>query len=310
MLKHSRCQTFNLCLQNEDMRRLDDLGQIVRAARKRLGYKNQAGLAALVGVDPRRLSELELGRRPLGPEVMGRLAECLGLPQLRDVAKCSGCRGPRQEEASFLRTTRVSRPLYDPPRDRSQEVRRHAARLEDGGLMESLQKALRERPDAQRVAWFLESISSASWLEYLYPAWELTSPDASPLRLAPNEVGYAHYALVDPETHAAVGDRLWPCLGIRRQGLTVLQFFNATMRTPKRLWTVDILQYSRRRRAPARWSVVEIDGLGHRGRWDRVKEEQVALSTLRLTGDQVRSGQAWSRIASWLETPGARAVEG
>ncbi len=82
------------------------------------------------------------------------------------------------------------------------------------------------------------------------------------------------------------------------------------MRTPKRLWTVDILQYSRRRRAPARWSVVEIDGLGHRGRWDRVKEEQVALSTLRLTGDQVRSGQAWSRIASWLETPGARAVEG
>lgn len=280
------------------MRQLTEIGAVVREARRRLGFHNLQELGALLGVDRRRLSAFELGLKPLDPRVLTSLSEILALPELACMAATT--RGPkrREVEADFLQSARVSRPCYDPPRDRDQEVRRRAAWHEAPDLMESLEEAHRKRPDFERVRQFLSSISSLSWLEYLLPAWELADPEAVPLRLAPNEVGYCHYALLDPVTFHAVGDRLWPALGLRRGDLTLIQFFNASIRTPKRLWTVDVLQYTRRLRRPALWSVVEVDGEGHRTRWDREKEEQIALRTLRLTVEEVCLGHAWQRIES------------
>jgi transcriptional regulator with XRE-family HTH domain len=282
------------------MRQLREIGKAVRAARLQRGFACASQLADLVGVDRRRLSELELGKRPLDRRAMARLADLLGIPKLSVPSACSNGKGSRQAEALYLRLARVSRPQYDPPRDREQDVRRVAAWREEPALMEWLNERYRERPDATRVEEFLNSISSASWLEYLYPARELVHPQAVPLRIAPNEIGYCHYALVDPETFAAVGDRLWPALGIRRHGRLLIQFFNATVRTPKRTWTVDILQYSRRRGQSARWTVIEIDGDGHRSRWDLLKEEQIGLPTLRLSSQQVRSDDVLTTIERWL----------
>lgn len=282
------------------MRHLAEIGPQVRAARKRLGFSRLGGLARLLGVDCRRLSAFELGQRPLGGQALTKLAEILSLPELATAAASARTRGRREAEAEFLQVARISRPCYDPPRDRKQEVRCRAAWTEEPELMGELERAYRRRPDYDRVQAFLASIASESWFEYLYPARELARPDATPLRIAPNEIGYSHYALADPHTFQAVGDRLWPALGLRRGGLTVVQFFNAFVRTPKRGWIVDVLQYSRQLRSPARWTVVEIDGDGHRSRWDREKEEQVALPMLRLTGEEVRLGHGWPKTERWL----------
>ena len=268
--------------------------------RQRLGFSTLGSLARRIGVDPRRLSAFELGQRPLGATSLRRLAEVLCLPELACAAGSARGRAHREEEAPFLRLARVSRPHYDPPRDRDQEFRRQAAWREEPELMEALEHAHRLRADFARVQAFLASIASESWLEYLVPASALALPDATPLRIAPDEIGYSHYALVDPRTCQAVGDRLWPALGLRRGGLTAIQFFNAPIRTPKRSWIVDILQYSHLPRRRARWTVVEIDGEGHRSRWDRQKEEQIGLATLRLAGDEVRHGHSWPTIERWL----------
>lgn len=285
------------------MRHLAEIGTKVRAARMRLGFSRVGDLACVIGVDRRRLSAFELGRRPLCGTALRRLSEVLALPELASAAASARARGRREAEAGFLRAARVSRPRYDPPRDRDQSFRRQAAWKEEPDLMEALDLAHRSRPDYEQVQAFLASIASESWVEYLYPARELALPDTRPVRIAPNEIGYSHYALVDPLTCQAVGDRLWPALGLRRGKHTIVQFFNASIRTPRRTWTVDILQYSHQSRRAARWTVVEIDGDGHRSRWDREKEEQVGLATLRLSGEEIRQGHAWPRIERWLGKP-------
>lgn len=276
------------------------MGADIRQARRRRGLTLRQ-LGAPFGLDERRLSDFELGLRSLPLEVVVTLSEFLGLPELTEAEFPCG-RRLRTVEKPFLRRHQVPRREYDPPCDRPPSVRRNAAHAIVPQLVERLEARHAERDDHARVEAFLQAVSCRSWLEYLVPAWELAL-DATPLRVSPHELGYSHYALVDPLTYEAVGDRLWPALGFSRDGVDAVAFFQAGMRPRYSLWILDILLYLRARGGRPRWGMIEVDGDGHRSERDEEKELQVGLTTVRLDEYDVVGGRFWDAVLEELLPP-------
>lgn len=284
------------------MKRLHETGQEIRHAREEQGLR-AAALCRKLGVDPRRQSDLELGRRQVAPKhlILVR-SELAGVepPEEPGEEKAQRGRQPRESERPFLRSLKVPAPDYDPPKDRHAGVRENDAYRRLPELTERLRSAYLARPDVQTVQEFLGAVSIGSYLEYLVLAEELGT--GVPLRVAPHELGWSHYALVHPVTFQAVGDRRWPALGHRGKWGWMVSFRQPSIRTPQRLWTPDVLFYTRLRGQPPRWRIIDVDGIGHDPQWDRLRREQLALPLLSLDTETVEEEKAWSAIHAFLGT--------
>lgn len=285
------------------MRRLQDIGFDLRQARERQGLP-AAHVCRNLGLDPRRQSDLELGRRRVAPHHINLVQQALhGSASTSDPGLLAAPRGRRRREAEreFLRSLRVPSEDYDPPKDRHAGVREQAAFRNCPGLAEKLRSAYLARADLDHVLGYLECVSLGSYLEYLVVAEELGS--GKPLRISPHELGWSHYALVDPTTLNAVGDRRWPALGHRGGWGWLVTFRQASIRTPQRIWTPDILAYVRLRGQPPRWRLVEVDGNGHDPRWSIPRQKQIALPLLSLDTRTIERGECWAVIREFLGIP-------
>lgn len=284
------------------MKRLQDVGQEIRQAREGQGLP-AAALCRQAGVDPRRQSELELGRRRVAERHVTLVRSALAGTEPAEPAgdeRARRGRRPREAERSFLRSLRVPVADYNPRMDRSAGVRENAAFRSHPELTERLRSTYLARPDRGAVEDYLSCVSLGSQLEYLLVAEELGT--GTPLRISPHELGWVHYALVDPVTFEAVGDRRWPALGHRGGWGAMVTFRQASVRTPQRLWTPDVLAYVRLRGCKPYWRFVDVNGQGHDPSWDELRREQLGLPLLALEAEDIVSGAAWTSIHEFLGT--------
>lgn len=169
---------------------------------------------------------------------------------------------------------------YLPPRDRSSRVRAAAAWLRYPPEMRGLTQIVRGRLDFKKVNAFCEKLSVGSALECLFVT-DLLATGARPAYVAPYWLPpRTPLATVCPKTREQVGHRPFPVL-IANNGVFVPQVsFLAN-----RVYTVDFLRHFE-----GNWSVVEIDGRGHRDHGDAERGAVLGLSVLRLTESEVVEG--------------------
>lgn len=234
--------------------------------RRRAQKLRQTELAKLCDIPVRKLNKFERGLRVPSGEELARLEWELG--------SFYGCsfRPSRYHETLRNQASRLCQtpePFF-PPKDRSNAVRYRAALHRYPDLVAKLTQRIRARPDFGLVNYFSEAIASGSAEECLY-LMHLLAQGGQPGWLVPTSLGWLPHPVVDPDTREWVTHRPLPLVVVGQS----YYFLQVSFATPA-LYSVDVLRWD------GRWTVVEIDGEGHRGEGDEEKEAAVQLPFERI----------------------------
>lgn len=165
-----------------------------------------------------------------------------------------------------------ARNAFYPPRDRESRVRLRAAYFRYGVVYSRLINLIRQRKDFREVNCFTENLALDSALECMFLLW-LLAKGARPALLSPRSLERRlPHEIVCPKSRNPVGNSQFPCLISGREAY----FAQVSFCTP-RLYTVDFLLYDEHG-----WSVIEIDGDGHRPQTDAQKTEDLKLPVQRF----------------------------
>lgn len=235
----------------------------VEETKKRRGW-NTSDLARKIGLDRRRLAELEQGRTLASAE-MAKELETQGVLGL---ASTSNVISKRK-----LRSLRL-RP-YDFPEYNKEAWERAAA------ARPWLYSKLKRRD----WYWMVRHIRADSTLEC--DLWTVLVLAGGKLALLnPHSCGFRLLPVVD-EQGDALGERLLPCIHLKTKEIEVIIWPQVSLRPDKWTFRVDGLVLTI---APAlNWSILEADGGGHNYEKDSFRSAQLLKDITRLTRAEIDS---------------------
>lgn len=251
---------------------------------------SQRQLSEISGVDAKRISELETGRRKPGEEEIGKLAKALNLPRRQVQLAAGSAHNPKIEV-----TKRKFRVLSDAPRnqDRPSRDRYRRARKLYPRLVGELEGRLRRRPDSNKIQVYLREATFDSALEYVAHLIMLDRGAVTGY-VSPARMGLCHLPVVDPIGKTMTGHRLYPALGFEK-ALFIPQI---SLQTNIGVVTLD-LAWGQREPNGTRWTDLEIDGPGHRAEGDPDRDRAVRMPVVRCSEKEILGGSflAWKRCA-------------
>lgn len=234
-------------------------------------------LEKLCGLTKQRLSRLELGEERPQPAERRILATVLN--KRASQLLYSASRPQRYYQKLRNRGARYlpSQEPYYPPSDRSSRVRIAAAYRSYPAEMTELTSLVKGHPNYYIVNAFCESTPLDSGLECLFLT-SLLARGAEPLVIAPYTLSpRLAQPVICPKKKVDVGFRPRPAIELDR----TLYLPQVAFETPTTL-IVDFLRYQ-----DGNWSAIEIDGRGHDFGRDEMKENALAVPTVRLKEEQV-----------------------
>jgi hypothetical protein len=158
-----------------------------------------------------------------------------------------------------------SMPPFLTRQDRSTHIRFRTCRKRYPELVSKLMRKVESRPDYQVCEQACHQISCDSSIEALHLLVLLAS-GAEPLMVRPLEFGQPPHPICDPQLMNQVGHRLHPCLKLNE----AFHFFQVSFQADSVL-RVDVLRWD------DKWSVLEINGLGHDYRKDHDRAARLRL---------------------------------
>lgn len=133
---------------------------------------------------------------------------------------------------------------------------------------------------------FLVLTPSQSAPEWVFQLRHLVH-GAHPTRLAPLEVSFRQHPVLDPETRECVGDCPVPSLTGEVGAVRYLLIPQVHVRTIRGPYTLDLLGGLKLRGRSTRFFNAEVDGGGHDPRYDREREQNLAMPTVRFTPEEI-----------------------
>lgn len=281
-------------------------GQRLKSLRERLSL-TQGQLGQSVSVTPAAIYDYEAGRARPSPEVSARLSRALG----EDV--CAGTDywlgtpawryGLKAVSARFREN-----PEQLPPPERPASAHYNAARRDHPELVAGLEARIRARPDALEVAAHLARLRFRSGTEGLV-ALHVAAELSQPVEFRLPSLGFTQHALMDGKTLRPLGHLDWPGFYLRRATREMLIFPDVEVCARLRCYALDFLV--RLREGRQRWWIdLEVDGSGHRSRWDRQRTANLDMLTVRLSEAEVASAAFWSILDDKLNWRLMRAAAG
>ena len=251
----------------------------LKRLRRQRGF-SQKELEAQCAFSAGTLARIELGVRPALERHCLALAGALQLT--RD----------QLSEGTDYGVAAVPLPSWLPP---PPEWRRPEWTLERRypSMLESYPRACREaaaeiskNPHSTQLAILFRDFWVDSNLEGIY--WLKVAESALPHWLSPLACNFRAHAVVCPRTGLPMGDLRYPCLSTER----ALWFPQVTLSVNGYKHRPDCLLY---RPGPG-WSVIEIDGKGHRSERDLQRDKDLGLPTLRLDTADVFSKNLLAKL--------------
>lgn len=237
--------------------------EILRSARKKRGL-TLAQLSAATGIPAPRLSEYELGKRLPRETTLVKLAEALGILDLLI---------PR---AAFRRGTRRRRYFHWVTTDFRQTWNRLYTTYIN--FLDLVSVAV--------PAWFKAMVRCDSAVEAL--AWLfLLEKGATARTSSPYLEGWDYHPMVD-ERGRAIGSKLLACLAWKASGVLYVLWPQIWLRTHRYTYRVDGLLRVQVG-GTVSWVVIEIDGDGHRDRFDARRSEDLDVPVVRFSQVEVES---------------------
>ncbi len=256
------------CLKSCGMS-IKTVGQQLRQLRKRKGF-SQRELSHLTGISQGQICKMECDCAHPSERVWLLLDAHLGLSRARPPERlalpCASTafRGPR------------SRPRVSRAGEVSFEARFYRARKVFGMLADVSLGKIRARQDAPLALRFLTTTRLDSAYEAMF--WMLLLAEGgTPCRYALLKAGFRHHRAVDDRRNT-VGDMRQPCLQL---GQSVLLFPQVSLDVRKAYYRLDVLALVVRR-GQRLWVNIEIDGSGHAGDLDALRQADLGLPTFRL----------------------------
>lgn len=251
------------------------ISKLIKLERDRLGL-TQLELATQVGMDHRRLSDLERKKRPATSEEAESLSQALGLKNF-----CLDLISRRRP------ITKPSGEVFFPAGERHFSSRLAAARRGYTTLVRTLEHTIASRSDAGVIVDFLDDLYLDSSLE-LIAVLNLISSDGQVAYESPGQHGYWGNDIVEPTYYRSIADRKRPV--ILRTGLAV---FPQVSFAVGRILRVDFLVRYQLGDSVWGWSVVELDGPGHRADHSR---EALVHPVIRFHEQEVTDGNFLARL--------------
>lgn len=227
---------------------------------------SQTQLALALGMSPKRLSKIERGERQ--PTLEERRALIGHFGELRGYTAPPG-HGRRMAENP--KKMRDALPEFHPAQEKPSNIRYFSALRSYPDFVRRLTAIIKEREDFLDCQFHCGQLALEGGEEVLLPL-RLLAQGALPGYYPPLWLGPLPQSIVDPSNRKPVGYAKLPCLVLPND----FYFFQVTFATPG-LFRVDVLRWN------GTWSVIEIDGAGHRTAYDKAKMEAIGLPTLRLT---------------------------
>lgn len=112
--------------------------------------------------------------------------------------------------------------------------------------------------------------------------------------------GFEHLALLD-FLGSLLGARYLPCLLYRKSKCCICLWPQVTLRTDQGSFRVDGLFFSRNEKTSG-WTVLEIDGEGHRSASDLYRNSLLRLPEVRLSAHDVRGQNCLQRLLDYVAT--------
>ena len=251
----------------------------IRRRRQALGL-SQRELAARSGLHCSKVALFELGQRVPKPDELRSLAEGLVLA-MEELFECS-FRPARYEETirdNGRRRVPKLEPFY-PHQERPNSVRFRAALRKYPEVVRPLVARIRKRKDFAYLNFFCERLACGSAEECVY-LLGLLALGGDPGVVEPNRYGRLPLPIVDPATRKCIEHQPFPC--ILEQ--TRVHFLQVSFLVGQ-VHTVDFLRWE------SGWSIVEVDGRGHDGTFDRERDQALDVSVERLSTEMLL---AWAR---------------
>lgn len=256
------------------------LTQFIAHRRHEAGL-SQTQLAMALGMSPKRLSKIERGERHPTLEERRILIGYFG--ELRGYTASPG-HGRRLAENA--RRMRDALPEFHPAQEKPSNFRYYSALRSYPDFVRRLTGIIKERDDFLDCQFLCGQLALESGEEVLLPL-RLLAQGALPGSYPPLWLGPLPHSIVDPTNRKPVGYAKFPCLVLPND----FYFFQVTFATPG-LFRVDVLRWNET------WSVIEIDGSGHRTAFDAAKMEAIGLPTRRFTpADLLADGFCLDRAA-------------
>lgn len=249
------------------------LGEELRYRRKLRGL-TQPDLARRTGIAQARISKLELDKRLPSNAEWHSLRHHLALPQVFRTEKIPlpfplPCWRVSREELALVKEMPLSSRIY-------------RAQKSFGSLFCEKLDLVNQRDDHPLPTRFLNQACLDSGHEAMFWLHGL-SAGGRPCWYAPLKAGFRQFPILDRSAaQKVVGDVRQPCLEIVREGYGLLLFPQVTVQTRRGCYRLDVLVCILRGKKRC-WANVEIDGGGHDGEFDREREDNLRLPTLRLT---------------------------
>lgn len=265
------------------------IGQKIRDGRRRLGF-SQEQLSQKLKIDRRRISQIELDRRPPNSEEIRKLVDA----GLLDVGSKEGYRAPRRFTSRWVQRPRTC----NRPAGRSLAARIAAAKKSFGPRVSELLRRLGDAEQRQQKMDFLANACLDSGSE-LYLWLDLLADGAMPQWIAPCRAGFRRLPILDPETKDFVSDVRFPCLEFELKGASVIAFPQLTVMARSCIYRLDALlgvMVGQRRV----WVNLEIDGDGHVGKFDAERQDRLGLLTVRIATEELVAGRALESLKSKL----------
>ena len=240
-------------------------------------------------IDRRRLSQMELGKRQPSQEELVRLAELGVLQEFRREPRTNRCFRSRWVQPPRACDRQGERPL---------DARIAAAKKAFPGQIGALLSRLGDNEERGRKMDFLRNACLESGEELRF--WLEFCAEGSKVHwLAPCRTGFRKLPILDPKTQEVVSDVRFPGLAFELEGLQILAFPQLTMTARGYTYRLDALLGVMTGGGRA-WINVEVDGAGHVTQFDAERQERLGLLTIRITTDDLRSGEVRKRLAQRL----------
>lgn len=265
-------------------------GQLLRKRRESRGL-SQRKVEQLTGIPQYLLSRFENNKRPPTQKEWDLLRHLLGLP----------ARAPEPPKARPRPSPcwKVPAPALSSAGMKAFSARAFRARQSFSRQWERAFAVVRSRADASLSLRFLNDAALDSGHEAMF--WVLALAEGGKACwYAPCRAGFRKFVIVDrSEKRRVASDVRHPCLEIVRDDYKLLLFPQMRVLRRSSLYILDALACVRS--GPRRlWANVEIDGGGHDGEFDHLRQEHLGLPTLRLRKADLAAPQALRNVEKRL----------
>lgn len=251
----------------------------LKAIREAVGW-TQSEAAQKIGMNRQYLIRLEQGRAlPTAAQAM-RMALCYGAPVSCDAMMVSGRRLCDRADSRPYRLEVVN-----------VEPWRTAQKFWGGRLA-------KKKLDPLVWEWMCHHLCGESSHECYF--WgQVQCAGAQPFLGNPLMWGFDEHVLVD-RLGKLLGVRILPGLVCIQGDLELIFWPQVSLRTEKHTFRADALVFVRKGKRRF-WMILEIDGPGHSATGDAYRSQQLQMLEVRLSGEEVRQGQAFGLLMERIE---------